>query len=256
MIWGAMTDHYRFFAEDLSRERLMLMAEEAHHALNVLRLAAGAEVELFDGRGSVAKGRIVEAKKAKVVIEVAGRWKIDDRAGPLIHLALAIPKGKRLDWLLEKATELGAASLTPVLFERSVAGMFAGKLPTPTRQRWLAHCVAAAKQSGLNWLPELRDPLPLEELLEHDITGPDGYVGIVGVVDGGSRPVKAVLAGAPAGRDICLLVGPEGGMTKAELTAAFEAGFAPGRLGQTTLRVETAAIALLAAAVAITERHG
>ncbi len=173
-----MNHLHRFFVEDLSPERVMLMVEEAHHALNVLRLGEGEQVELFDGKGSVARGRITEAKKAKVAIAVDGRWRIDDRAPPLIHLAFAVPKGKRLDWLLEKATELGAASLTPVLFERSVSGMFPGRPPTATRQRWLAHCVAAAKQSGLNWLPELRDPVPLEELLERDITAPTATWGL------------------------------------------------------------------------------
>jgi len=258
-----MRDRPRFHAEDLSPDRLLLSAEEAHHARNVLRLRAGEAVELFDGRGSVAAGRIDEVARAKVVVAVEGRWRIDDRAAPLIHLAFATPKGKRLDWLLEKATELGAASLRPVVFERSAARLLAGggqasaalggRLSAATRQRWLAHCVAAAKQSGLNWLPEIRQPLGLEEFLTGALTGPEGYVGLVGVVDGGTRAVREVLADAPPGRDLCLLVGPEGGMTKAEMTAAFEAGFVPARLGRTTLRVETAAIALLAAAVAICE---
>ncbi|MGB2823365.1 MAG: RsmE family RNA methyltransferase, partial [Phycisphaerae bacterium] len=126
-----------------------------------------------------------------------------------------------------------------------------GRLPAAKRQRWLGHCIAAAKQSGLNWLPAILDGVPLGDFLTNVLTGPAGYVGVVGVVDGGSRPIREVLARAPAGREICLLIGPEGGLTRAELADIVEAGFTPVRLGRTTLRVETAAVALLAAAMAV-----
>ncbi len=241
----------RFFAEDLAPEVVRLSADEAHHALNVLRLPSGAEVELFDGRGGLAMGRIVEARRGGVAVRVDAREDLGPRPGPTVHLAFAVPKGKRLDWLLEKATELAAASLQPVAFQRSVGPAAAGRLAPAKRRRWLTHCIAAAKQSGLNWLPAIRDGLPLADFLTDALTDPAGYVGLVGVVDGGSRPIPEILARAPGGREICLLIGPEGGLTRAELADVVEAGFTPARLGRTILRVETAAIALLAAAVAV-----
>ena len=243
----------RFFAADMAPDTVVLSIGEAHHALHVLRLGQGASVELFDGRGGVAAGRIVEARRSKVVVAVETRCDPEQRPGPIVHLAFAVPKGKRLDWLLEKATELAAASLRPVVFERSVAGSPMGKLVGAKRERWMSHCISAAKQSGLNWMPEIADPIDLSDFLTEELTSPAGYVGLVGVVNGGARPVREVLSRAPEGREICLLVGPEGGLTRSELAEIVQAGFTPARLGRTVLRVETAAVALLAAATAVCE---
>jgi 16S rRNA (uracil1498-N3)-methyltransferase len=245
---------HRFYAADLSAEAVTLAPGEAHHALHVLRLGAGAEVTLFDGRGGVACGRIAEAKRGKVVVAVESRRDLGPRPEPIVHLAFAVPKGKRLDWLLEKAAELGAASLRAIAFERSVAG--AGQFTPARRERWLGHCIAAAKQSGLSWLPEIHGPQPLGEFLEQSLIGAEGYFGIVGVPDGGGLSLRRVVAAEPPGRAVCILVGPEGGLTHAELSAATDAGFVPTRLGRTVLRVETAAIALLAATVAMCDRRG
>jgi len=241
----------RFYAEDLSPEAVRLSVGEAHHALHVLRLPVGAEAELFDGRGGAARGRIAAAQHSAVDVRIEARQPVVPRHGPVVHVAFAVPKGRRLDWLLEKATELAAASLRPIVFQRSVAGVGTGRLSPTKRGRWLAHCLAAAKQSRLNWLPSLEDPLLLSDFLVHELTGPAGYIGVVGVVNGGSHPIREILARAPGGREVCLLIGPEGGLARAELADIVEAGFTPARLGRTTLRVETAAIALLAATMAV-----
>ena len=251
-----MTEHARprrFFASDLSAEQVCLTGDEAHHATNVLRLGAGSEVELFDGRGGAARGRIVEAKRGCVAVRVETAQPAQPRPEPIVHLVFAVPKGKRLDWLLEKATELGAASLRPVAFERSIAGQ--GEFTPAKRRRWLSHCIAAAKQSGVNYLPAIERPMPLGEFLEQALVGAAGYFGIVGVGGGGGLPLGEVVAAEPPGRDVCILVGPEGGLTHAELATATDAGFVPARLGRTVLRVETAAIALLAATVAVRDVH-
>ncbi|KKK51294.1 hypothetical protein LCGC14_3116380, partial [marine sediment metagenome] len=130
----------------------------AHHALHVLRLKAGAEVELFDGRGAVAAGVIAQASRKGVTVRVAQPLKIAGRRGPVVHVAFALPKGKRLDWLLEKATELGAASLRPIGFHRSIPGAGrSGTLSPAQRDRWFTHCVAAGKQCGLSWLPVIEE---------------------------------------------------------------------------------------------------
>ena len=256
----------RFFAENLEAGQQALQPGEAHHATHVLRLAAGAQVELFDGRGRTAVGRIIEAKRGKVVVRIERANPPADRPRPVIHLAFAVPKGKRLDWLLEKATELAAASLQPVRFERSVAG---GEPSGPKRQRWLGCCIAAAKQCGLNFLPELGQMLNLDQFLQEQAAGnvepPKGRRRIVRLLGDLGRDAVCIteaLKPADGGRqseipnpksEIVLLVGPEGGLTAAERAACIKAGFRPVRLGRTTLRIETAAIALLAAATAACE---
>jgi 16S rRNA (uracil1498-N3)-methyltransferase len=157
-----------------------------------------------------------------------------------------------MDWLLEKATELAVGSLTPVSFEHSVVEP--GELAGAKRERWLGHCVAAAKQSGLDWLPELHEPQPLKDFLARFAQA--GQVGLAGSAGTDAGSVKEALVSTPpdpAG-GICLLVGPEGGLTDAEYAAARNAGFILARLGRTILRTETACIALIAAVTAITAR--
>ncbi len=217
---------------------------EAHHAAHVLRLRAGDAVELFDGRGGSALARLVHARRGDVAAAVETVGPAAERPRPAIDLAFAVPKGNRLDWLLEKATELGAASLRPVRFARSVAG--AESLSAAARERWLAHAIAAAKQSGLAFLPEVREPLPLAAFCAG--AGPgvygDAAPGAASAAEAFSR-----LAGAPA---IVILIGPEGGLTDDERRLADAAGLLAVRLGRTTLRIETAAVALLAVASAFT----
>ena len=225
--------------------RVFLPPGESHHAAHVLRLTAGATVELFDGRGARARGRVVDVARREVCVAVDAVERTGARPGPRVHLAFATPKGNRLDWLLEKATELGAASLRPVTFERSVAG--AAK-PTPARRdRWLGHCIAAAKQAGLDFLPDLGDPVPLAALLDR----PSDALWIVGDLGDGAVPFADALSRRAPRQDILILVGPEGGLTGAERDRVVAAGFTPVRIGRTTLRIETAAVALLAAAMAM-----
>jgi 16S rRNA (uracil1498-N3)-methyltransferase len=259
----------RFFAPDLRPGTIRLPAAEAHHAVNVLRLKPGAAAELFDGRGRTAVGTIAQSRRGEAAVTVERVEGPADRPEPVVHLAFAVPKGKRLDWLLEKATELGAASLHPVVFERSVAG---GKeLSAGKRDRWLGHCIAAAKQCGLNFLPEIRDPVGCAALFAAHQTRRDGTpprpcqssgvqqtamhaLRLVGDLGADAAPVAEALAKRQAGQEVLILIGPEGGLTQEERVVVLRAGFIPVRLGGTTLRIETAAIALLAATVAMGAR--
>lgn len=225
---------------------LVLEQAEAHHAATVLRLRVGQEVEVFDGCGHRARGAIASAGRHEMMIEVQALAAPQSPPSPAVHLAFAVPKGDRLDFLLEKATELAVASLQSVVFERSVAG--GDELGEHKHQRWMNQCIAAAKQSGLDFLPQIHQPLGLADLLAQ--SRPAGTLCLLGDGSAEARPVGNALAESKAG-DVLLLVGPEGGLTPQESTAAREAGFLPVRLGQTTLRVETAAIALLAAVRAI-----
>lgn len=253
----------RFFAESIpaladgaaERPCVELSVSESHHAMHVLRLRAGDAVELFDGRGQTAVGRILQAKHGVVSVELTKVAALGPRPGPVVHLAFAVPKGKRLDWLLEKATELGAASLRPVIFERSVAG--GEELGENKRQRWLGHCISAAKQSGLNYLPEILDPLDVGQLLAQiAIEGRSQHcppLVVVGDNGPGAQGLAAVLSKRLTDQAVLVVVGPEGGLTQGEREMMAQAGVLAGRLGQTILRVETAAVALLAATVAILE---
>jgi len=236
---------YRFFAGSLGGDVVELQAQEAHHARDVLRLADGAVVELFDGAGTVAAGVLRCGGRRAARVEITER-RPARRSAPAIEVAFAVPKGKRLDWLLEKATELGAAALAPVVFRRSVARP---DLSSRARDRWRGVCIAAAKQCGADLLPQIHPPCELGEVLRRSgedlgIFGdPRGETTLAGVLDGAAEPPRVIV-----------LVGPEGGMTEPERDSAVAAGFAPVRLGARTLRIETAAVAMLAAVTALLGR--
>lgn len=222
---------------------LALPEGEVHHALHVLRLEQGDEVEVFDGQGRRCGGTVARTGRNELIVSVSLPAELSHRPSPRVNLAFALPKGERLDWLLEKTTELAVASLQPVVCERSLVGR---EEASPTkRQRWFAHCVSAAKQSGLDFLPELREVRGLDDFLAQP---PRGLM-LVGDLSPAARRLREVAA---SGCDeVTLLVGPEGGLTGDEVDHAGRAGFVPVRLGQTTLRVETAAIALVAGVMTI-----
>jgi len=227
-------------------QHLPLPPTEAHHAAHVLRLKAGDAAELFDGRGGSAVARIAPVRRGEVEAIVEEVRPPAPRPDPVIHLGFAVPKGSRLDWLLEKVTELGVASLTPVVFERSIAG--GRELSPAKRERWLGRLIAAAKQSGMAFLPEIRDPVALDEYLK----AASEALGVYGDLCPHTVPIADALRSRRQGQSIAILVGPEGGLTNAERAACRQAGLVPIRLGATTLRIETAAVALVAATAALT----
>ena len=230
---------YRLFhVEHLAGDVVELPPAEAHHALGVLRLRDGEGVELFDGRGGWATGAIQRTGKNAATVSITSRTVLTQRPWPHVELAFAVPKGKRLDWLLEKATELGVGRLCPVIFERSVA---TPELSEHARARWMGTCLAAAKQCRAAFLPELAEPV---EFSAYRAACPaeDRLLGDPAAAQGMSQ----ALASWSPPRRIALLVGPEGGLTPGETAAAIEATWRPVRLGNYILRTETAALALLA----------
>lgn len=240
----------RFYVSALTVGEVFLSAGESHHARSVRRLGAGDAVKLFDGRGGFAEGEIVNITRRETRVRV-GEVAAQLQPWPGVHLGFAVPKGKRLDWLLEKATELAAASLWPVVFERSVAA--GGKA-----DRWAGHCLSAAKQCGLNWLPVLHEPRSLPDFLagawDKAPRGAESRtIFLAGDLLDSAASLAEVFQAESLGNsdghgfdEVVLLIGPEGGFTEGERQAIAAGGFQPVRLGTTTLRIETAAIALLA----------
>jgi len=234
---------HRFFADNLSGGEVTLAPAETHHALHVLRLSAGDAVELFDGRGSRGRGTIRRAGRGEVVVGIEMAEGPAPRPAPAVHVASALPKGNRLDWMLQKLTELAVHGFTPLACERSVATV---RDERRTLERWQTICIGAARQSGQSYIPALHGSATVAEMLAAPAEG------LRVIAHGGAQDVPAIakVAAAPAKEPIWLWIGPEGGWSDAELAAAVAAGVCPARLGHTTLRTETAAIALVAAVIA------
>ena len=216
--------------------RVELDAGQANYLGNVLRMKEGGELLLFDGRSGEWLARIAEAGKKRMALVVERRTR-EAEAIPDVWLAFAPVKRSQTDWLIEKATELGAARLIPVTTQRTVVERV--KL-----ERLRAIAVEAAEQCGRTVLPQIGEPLPLAQLLDERDAARILYF----ADEGGGAPAGTAFKPGPA----MILTGPEGGFTDDE-RAAIRA--APGAiaisLGPRILRAETAALAALAAYMAL-----
>lgn len=235
---------HRFFvspsADRATPERFTLSASESHHAARVLRLAPGDAVELLDGAGRVYAGRLATVEKRAATVTVVAQRSVP--APPAVVLAPALLKGKAMDWLVQKATELGAAALHPLSLERCVAQVTAEEAAGKVED-WTATAREACKQCGNPWLPRIHAPQTLAQFLA---ARPAGVL-IVASLGPGVRGPRALIEATPGPvRAAILVLGPEGDFTADEEAALRAAGALPMTLGPLVLRAETAALAGLA----------
>lgn len=213
--------------EKLVGERLVLDADARKYLTKVLRLAAGDEVVIFDGRGTEIEARLVNGGELSL-----GRRRAVALPAVAITLLQAVAKGDRMDLVVQKTTELGVTRIVPVLAARSVA--------RPERAaRWQTIAREAARQSGRADVPEVAVPVPLETAL-----ATSAEVRFVLFEGERARSLRRELPGTA--HSVALLVGPEGGFTPAEVESAEKHGFRPVGLGPRILRTETAAIVAVA----------
>lgn len=212
--------------------RVELDAGQANYLGNVLRLREGGELLLFDGRSGEWLARIAEAGKKRMALKVEQRTR-EPEAIPDVWLAFAPVKRAQTDWLIEKATELGAARLIPLMTQRTVAERV-------RLDRLQAIAIEAAEQCGRTLLPDISEPLPLAHFLQHRDAARTLYF----ADEGGGEPSASAFAPGPA----VILTGPEGGFTNDEREAVRSAPNCIAiSLGPRILRAETAALAALAA---------
>ncbi len=223
----------------------------------MLRLQPGDKITLFNGDGADWPGEIVRIGRRDVEVRLGAALAVDRELAWHVTLALGVPANDRMDALVEKAGELGAAAIQPLVCERSVVRL-TGERAEAKRAHWQAVAAAASEQCGRTRVTEV---LPLRSLTS--------WLEVVGTASAERRRVVLSLAGsalAPAqvfgadagaaGRQALVLSGPEGGLTAAEEAGAVAAGFVPVGLGPRTLRADTAPLALLAwiASATVTRR--
>lgn len=218
--------------------RIELNKDDAHHLLHVLRRAPGDAVELFNGLGGVAEATIESADRGNVTVLVHRRRQFQ-RPAPLITLIQALPREQKLDFILQKATELGVARILPILTENAVVKIKADRTDGK-KTRWDKIILNAARQCGSAWLPELEPARTLKDMLAGGVSS---ELVLVCALTPEARPLKDLLRSrgtAPA--SVAVLVGPEGDFSPSELQAILAAGAQPANLGSTVLRSETAAV--------------
>jgi 16S rRNA (uracil1498-N3)-methyltransferase len=235
---------HRFYIspENWDPSVLVLRETETHHARDVVRMKRGDRIAVFNGRGREITAEIVDLAKNEIRL----RKLHETETSPLrcrITLGQAIPKGKNMELIVQKAVEIGAAEIAPLISERTIVDLDP-KQAEQKRAKWQQIAIEAAKQCGQNWLPQVGAPRKVKDFFSnqsaHDLR-------LIGSLQPDAVQLKKILADyIEQHRDrperVLMMVGPEGDFTPAELALAKTHGCRPITLGPIILRVETAAI--------------
>ena len=230
---------YRFYLDPVSwgTERPGLDEADSHHCADVLRLQLGTKITVFDGRGTVAEAELTEVHRKHCALRL-GEPATTPPLRCAITLAQAVPKGKNMDLILQKAVELGAARIVPLLSARTIVRIDDPSDAVRKKERWRQIALEACKQCGRNAVPEVA-PLCSVERFAEEASG----LLLLASLQPDTRPLREVLDCLPSKPDIVtVLVGPEGDFTPGEISCLKVAGAFPVTLGPTILRAETAAL--------------
>jgi 16S rRNA (uracil1498-N3)-methyltransferase len=229
----------RWIADEYHQDRAALTGPHAQHLLNSLRVRVGQEFDVVAGE-SVRRGRVISLGKARVEFELGEA--VPHIWIPEITLLLSIFKFDRMEWAIEKCTELGVARIVPLIARRTDAHLASGA--SKRSERWERLAQQAAEQSRRVSPPKIGVPVEL-----NDAVNIPGSVRILLAENERELTLTGALEEAPAKPNVCLAVGPEGGWTAHEVQAFELAGWRPVTLGATILRAETAAIAAVVVAL-------
>ncbi|MBK8040303.1 MAG: 16S rRNA (uracil(1498)-N(3))-methyltransferase [Verrucomicrobiaceae bacterium] len=226
-------------ASSWTSPQLSLTDDEAAHCGRVMRKQAGDRIEIFDGEGRVSMCEITKVTKSIVESQILSESRVEPFA-TAIHLFPALIKAEPFEWLLEKAVELGAASVQPVITERTVIHLDAAQAEKKLA-KWRRHMIESAKQCHTPFVPKLEAPRTFRSL----VSTIEASLKLIPALSEHSRTLKQIVPSShPA--SVAVLIGPEGDFTAEEETMAQQAGFVPVTLGPLVLRAETAAISTLA----------
>jgi 16S rRNA (uracil1498-N3)-methyltransferase len=231
-----MSERY-FVDKPISLGRVVLDGPEAHHLIHVMRAMAGQQIVLFDGSGAEFPAVIQQVGRSEVELSVTSRAEINRELPVEVTLGVALPKGERQKWLVEKAVELGVTRIVPLRTHRGVAQPVEQALSRLRRA-----VIEASKQCGRNRLLQIDEPQDWPDFVENTAGMPRRLLAQPqGFHRSPHLPLPEKLSDA-----VVLAVGPEGGFTSEETSLAVTAGWHTIDLGPRTLRVETAALMLVA----------
>src|SRR5213592_3394389 len=236
---------YRFYIapETWNSVAPMLSGSEAHHAREVLRMKAGEKLVLFNGQGREITAEIVDLSGAEIRLR-----KLHEAETPPLQcrivLGQAIPKGKNMELIVQKAVEIGASEIAPIISDRTIVQLDS-ESASQKQTKWQQIVIEAAKQCGQNWLPRVHAPKKLAEFFSTSDQPFD--LRLIGSLQPDAQQLKKILETYSSEhgdrpRSVLMLVGPEGDFTPAELALARRHGSQPITLGPIILRVETAAM--------------
>jgi 16S rRNA (uracil1498-N3)-methyltransferase len=230
-------------------DEIDLPAGTARH-VQVRRMQPGDDITLFNGEGGECVAVITHMGRSDVAVRVSQKIDTERELSVRVHLWSGLTANERMDWLLEKATELGASTLLPITAERSVLKL-KGERADKKLAHWQAIAVASSEQCGRNRVLQVASPLTLSQAIAASANRATGARWILSLAEGAKSLQNAIQALPPAAagqtQELTLLSGPEGGLSPAEEAEALAAGFLPVSLGPRVLRAETAPVAVLSA---------
>jgi 16S rRNA (uracil1498-N3)-methyltransferase len=231
----------RFFCDaTLSPGAELALPPGAARHVQVLRLQPGEGITLFNGQGGQWQATVLRMGRSDVVVRVTAHDAVEREAARAVTLAIGMPANERMDWLVEKATELGVMRIVPLHTQHGVLRL-AGERAQKKQAHWRAVAQAACEQCGRNRVPVIEPVQDLAAFLPQAV----GVRAVLSLAEGSVPASEAFAGGAP----ITVLIGPEGGLSAGEDAQARAAGFAPVTLGARVLRAETAALAALTLAI-------
>ncbi|HSQ78170.1 MAG TPA: 16S rRNA (uracil(1498)-N(3))-methyltransferase [Nitrospirota bacterium] len=231
----------RFFIvpDQVSGPNITVSGEDVRHIGAVLRMKPGDELLLCDGKGTEYSVRIIQVNRSEIKTEIVNKT-LREIAYPRITLGQGLPKSDKMDWIVQKATELGVATIAPLVTERTIVKV---KDEEKRVSRWQKICREAAMQSSRPDIPQVHALVSFAEFLRTLNSEPRTL--FLFPWEEGTKPIKDVLRGKDGFKYIVVLIGPEGGFSEAEAELATSKGFHPVSLGPNILRTETAAMAVL-----------
>ena len=228
----------RFFVDaPLSLGDHELPEAQAHYISRVLRMSEGDPVQLFDGSGQEFRASLLEVGKKRVVVQVTETFAGQVESPLQIHLGQGLSRGERMDWAIQKATELGVNEITPIFSDRCEVRL-KDERADKRLQHWRQVAISACEQCGRSRVPVIHPPLLLADWLKQA----EADLKLV------LHPVAEPLVSHAKPGSLAFLIGPEGGLTDLEVDTAQAAGYHAARLGPRVLRTETAPVVALAVA--------
>jgi 16S rRNA (uracil1498-N3)-methyltransferase len=236
----------RYFVEPhhLSERDVTIEGDDVHHIVNVMRSSVGDEILVSDGQGRVARVRLTSLEGKQVQAEVVEFIQQNSELPVRVTIGQGLPKGEKMEWILQKGTELGAFAFFPFSSERTIVKLDAKK-EAKKLERWRKIVKEAAEQSHRAVLPEILPPVSFKQA----VAAAGTYTQcVIAYEKEGGRTLHDVLASLAEGDSLLVLIGPEGGFSPGEIALAESNGILPVSLGPRILRTETASQYILAAA--------
>lgn len=236
-----------FYVEDLEASIVTLPEEESKHAVKVLRMKAGEELYLTDGQGTMCRCAILAPDAHACSVEVIERHEAYGQRRHRLHIAVAPTKNtERIDWLVEKAVEIGIDEITPIICDHSERNVLKA-------ERLEKKVISAMKQSLKAYKPIINEPIKMVDFIAQQNATEDNTCRMICYCDGDIRvPLHQTYDGTT---DALVLIGPEGDFSQREVEQALSSGFHPVTLGNCRLRTETAALYATVAANFLMDQH-